>query len=326
MSKSISANIKLLYDLTDPKFYVNEPVKAEITVRAKETIEIEEIGWHLVLEARGKIVSEDFVLKSGFLLENTTVEAGKEYKFEVEFVNDEVPTYTGVNVNFTIKLEVYVEEVKKKSGNFIKDLFTRAKEYEKSKTIPYQPKRKGITINDEQKEKTTKTSYAWMLIFVFIAVFVIFISPSWMEFSADLTMYILLGMLGIIVTYLAIVHLLIGKINIQLQKLDDEHFKVKIKNSNNWSFVNQVTAFYEIREEVIDRRGTSSSTIDKQVFKSETRTFNNPHSVLYADMKLLQRYPGTYKIGDSKIYWQIELKIKTILGISFPFRKRFWVG
>lgn len=104
---------------------------------------------------------------------------------------------------------------------------------------------------------------------------------------------------------------------------DEMSFLCAIFRTRKFSLINQ-NLYYEIIEEVIDKRGTSSTTYTEVIFKSEQITVSDSNK----NPKIKFNYPEltgmqSMKINDVSIKWKMKLEGTTYFGIVLKYPSEF---
>ncbi len=82
---------------------------------------------------------------------------------------------------------------------------------------------------------------------------------------------------------------------------------------------------YEIKEEVIDKRGTSDGKETTTILTSKKQVFKSPNRLVEASFTLPKNQPATTQAGDARIYWQLVVKVWTIMNFQFTYKTEFTV-
>ena len=111
---------------------------------------------------------------------------------------------------------------------------------------------------------------------------------------------------------------------INLKDLKKELFEVSLKN--NIEAIKHFNIHYQICEEV-EKAGISYTDVRKQIiYQSPSQNLTHPPK----SIKALFEYPETpiptIRFVDSRIYWNLEIKIKTYFGIPFKYTGEFIVN
>jgi len=167
-----------------------------------------------------------------------------------------------------------------------------------------------------------KILFAIIFSFSFFAIW-----PSWEILENSLLKYSFLFLCVIVilrVAYLFLGDILFGKMEINLKDLKAELFEVSLKN--NIEAIKHLDIHYQICEEV-EKTGITYTDFRKQiVYQSETQKLINPPRSILALFEYPETSIPTIRFVDTRIYWNLEINIKTYLGIPFRYRGEFIVS
>ena len=109
---------------------------------------------------------------------------------------------------------------------------------------------------------------------------------------------------------------------VKLEQKDASSYEAIIKNDKNWKSINKVILTYWIVEEVVDYRGTSSSTHIVHLFESKKQMRKNPTGTLKIPLHFPKNQPGTIAIESFNTYWVLNIKTITSIGMVYNHRSK----
>ena len=119
----------------------------------------------------------------------------------------------------------------------------------------------------------------------------------------------------------------IGSFNAKLVVQDNINFLSVFSSKKNWKYISKATASYSIIENVVDDRGTSSTTSTATLYHSPKQTISRKSK----QEEILFAYPinkvvlPTLSIGGVSIKWMLHLRLTTIVGFKLYFSRVFIV-
>lgn len=329
MEKIGNVNINLIHH-EENLFFIGEPVKGKIALIPKQDLPIEQVGYNLILESRGKINTTTEILLGKSLMRDRTLLKDKEYFFDINFTNKRIETYKGVNTSFISQFEFFIrlkdqliDQNKSNIFSKIVRVFQHNKNFTKSLYLEFKSKNNSYSVHASDGELSVE--YQSSYIFFTFALIVLFLI---LTINSTISIYpsIMIGalLLGILCLYLSYT-LLIGILLIQYENLGQNKLTFKISNKKRWKAVNLIWAHYEVLEEALDRRGTSNVSVTERLFISKESLIKNPTGTASFEFDFPKDIMATTTIGDSKIYWLAIIKVKTSLGISYTHTQEFIV-
>ena len=131
---------------------------------------------------------------------------------------------------------------------------------------------------------------------------------------------IVLVALGGYLIYLSIGDYIIGGIDLISSKADEQNIICFFDINKNWSSINNISVWYEIREETEDSRGTSTTTYDELLYKSELFNTNNISNKITSKLNLPPvNIPTSLELGCIKIYAVLNLKVRFKSGFTTKY-------
>jgi hypothetical protein len=325
--EKFTAKIQVEYPNGNAYFSMGEDIPVKVTITPLEDVVVEEVDLRFIIETRGKLGVDEIELKVEYLLDFSSLEANKTYTFEKTFVNTFHPSYQGKHFSFLPTVELRIKEHKTEtSSNPFKRWFVKDKDFTSTSYVNCNQEEKNLLINNEDFELELNNSWLKYVvgIFLFCAAILFF---GKQEIKALPIIIPALGIILLIIgAYFLLAKQLVGKIDLQVRNIGEGLFEAKVSNSKKWLNVNELEVFYQVSEKVIDRRGTSSTTYEDIVYRSEPQTFDNFFQPVKAVLKLNPHFPITFKKGDVEVYWEIVAIVKTRYALSFRFYKAVSVG
>lgn len=309
--------------------FIGEKITGTMVISCEADLPVSMIGYDLIVEMRGKMENKSTGVVNKHLAWNMLLKASKIHRFPIEFVNQSTETYSGLDMNTVLKLAAYVKVdkvryaadkgllkkwisaspigVDKKFGTEIYLKFQKASNEYSLETEAFDLQFSGYLKHIISLLTTTGFIYLFVKEYGF-----------YFAWGAGLGTAIML------IHYL-IGRLTIGKITVQLKEKSGQYFEFELINNWDWKRVQKLNGRYEIHEETVDNRGTSSVTTDNILFKSPMKYIANPDKK--SSMKFLfpEGMPGTMKMGDCRIYWLFVLSIQIFWGMRFTYKKEFVV-
>lgn len=332
---SIYADVQVTFEVEPGRpLPMEEPINGTINLKPKRDFGVDIMGYRLILEIKGKIQSVKRVLLQRQILTNTRFEEGKEYNFPIRIFNDTVETYRGHHVECLLKLETYLnldddthqesKDAGLKARFSVKEMIWGEQEEKIIEYLEFLPSSTVYKVLDSKIEllaKGQKQAFGYgfgMLVIMFIGV-------AWGLYTWYHGLLGLAIALSVLVLYHLIQNQIIGRLSVQLQN-QEGYFTAKISSSTRWQNIRNVEAYYQIMEQVVDKRGTSTSTYTKAIYKSESSTINFPKYTPTVKLKFPEKKPMTMKYGDFSIYWELVLRVQTSYGIRFKYIGTIKVG
>lgn len=323
---SVEFNLDLAFTKIFP---VNKVVKGKLTVRSNVHLKIEKIGYRFILETQGVYKTDDYVLLDKTLSTVPKLDKGKTYSFDIAFQNTKHQTYHGINTKFLFKVQPYVLLP---GAEAEEDTFSEPipiPEYRLRKIEKYL---EFVNHRSLYKVKTPETTLK--LVTIFKTIFTVLFIAGLLSFCFPYVAYsglfwksgfaFFLGTIVLGGGYYFLASILFGKMEVKLKDLKSELFEVTLKNNIN--SIKHLDIQYKICEEV-EKEGITYTDVKRQVYyQAPTQKLRTPPK----SIKVLFEYPETIiptiRFVDTRIYWVLEIKIKTYLGIPFKYKGEFIVS
>ncbi|MFK8103338.1 MAG: hypothetical protein AB8G15_12465 [Saprospiraceae bacterium] len=316
---------KLKINLNEERVYQpKESVEGHISVSVQQDIEVDILSYKLFLEIRGLTRTNVIMLGQEKMTSQEQLSGGTVKNYPFALKNHQHETYKGQNVELLIRMEATLKLKDKPSTNFLlskvgyihsgskesisKYLFF---EYEKGNYKIVEDK-----INFPQSLVSCLIGLA-ILAFTGIGLFFLGFLSDPLNRNIVLVGGLIFFLLGAF--YLWVEIFLIGQIKAKLIDLGEGQFQLELENKKKWESSKSVAVRYKIFEEVIDRRGTSSSTETNYIYLSETKTIENP----WRGATLVFDYPKKsipmFRFEDVRIYWLLEVKVFSSFWLKFTY-------
>lgn len=323
-------DIKIQLDQTEP-FIKGEKLSGKIIVEPKENLDVEKFTYQVIYEQRGLVVTEEKNIKHTTTLDrNKQFLEDKIYVFLIHFNTLDHITYKGKNIELLIKIEATLKLKNNLSTNKILSKIGYISQGEtiyatryikvKSKEGDYQ-----LVNNQVNLASNNLLKYALFILITPILIGAIYFSSDLLQKYKDISVYIGFSLICIVILYGLLEFILIGEVHAKLKDLKDHQFQVNLNNDLNWKFTKKTMTNFSISEEVIDRRGTSDTSNTFKIHSSKIHESINPTEDISINFDYPKDILATYKTNDLRIFWSIELKIISLLGIPFHLRSEFEV-
>ncbi len=315
-------------------FFLGEPVSGNVQIIPNQDLQIEHFGYHFILEARGKINTTRKVVFTKYLVTHDKFFKDQEYNFEINFKYDLVAAYTGRNTNFITRLEFFIKVDGKTTIENSASILSKIVNVFKDNTyfteniyLTFNSKKTVYSIVDSSPEKVRFLYNDTIIIFSCFIFFIMLIAALQKDMPPLFSIVIGIIVFSILSSFV-VAKQIIGELFIDYQNSENNQFIFKLSNDKKWKYVKEVSVAYEVREEIIDRRGTTDTTIVENIFKSSEISKKNPsHEISFNfDVSdIPNKIPGSIEIGDSKIYWVCMIKVKSVLGFVCKYENEFTV-
>lgn len=292
-----------------------------VTVQVAETITVNKIEGAVFLEARGSMRGTKKEITQFFLSNTTTLTKLETYKFPFSFeLGDKLDSYAGTNANLSYNCEISFEIAKNDVAKFDRSAFSKfisfvansdysvsfSKYFDYISEGNYQVKEDKLKFNLQPNIAMSVLSAT-----VIIATY-LYYRPEfqfWHIIAGAFATAILIGI------SILIANKLLGHISLQLYD-EKTGFRCVIQKPLNAN-ISTKKIHYEILEEVIDKRGTSSTTYTTKLYtapKKQLDDFKKSITFEYPTKKGLQ----SFEYGDIEVLWKMILKIN-YYGLAFTY-------
>ena len=322
-----NCDIKIVFKEPEKKIcYLNEEISGVFMVQSLENLEIETLGYRLVMETRGRIVRKEIYVINKVLLNDITLIAHENYSFDFAMINPSLETYNGSNVSFSYRFEVWVQKrgkfYKKDPKGLIEKIGNKLNfnsELTKRHYLIFRAKDKKLSLHPNSTDLYLTSDFfiPLVILMLFPMLFVIFADGMYV-----IRAIVLLLVIGLI-NWFAIKKA--GTSTIKFDNAENDNFSFKFGNSNNWKGITSISTAYAIREDVVDKRGTSPETFTKIIYTSYTKTKENPTGEVEFLHPTPKKQPPSMQAGDAKIYYVAIVTIKMVMGIQLDMESVFIV-
>ena len=303
-----------------------------LDIVSSEDILMDEITAKIYFEARGKMRGyKNTVISFPVITEPTLIKAGEENFIPFSFeIDDLIESYEGKNASFTYTCEVMMHvddsDFKKLGLNFlatVKSFVTSDKRLRAQKQFEVSNYYHTYNVKEGKYDFKLKLNYKLpIIIAVILFLIYIILLPEF-----NLTFAILGVVLLIVITY--VIHMYLedafGRLVMELADEDEENFRCTIEKTRKFNLEEQ-HVYYEVIEEVVDNRGTKSSTNRQRLYasfrkeltkfkKNTAFTFPYPSNLSYATME----------VKDVKIFWRMCVTGITSGGLKLKYTAEFEV-
>jgi len=300
-------------------------ISGYVTISATDSIIIDTIKGYVFLEARGRMSGQKMEITSFEIAKQKIITANKLYKIPFSFQLPEmrIDSYVGKNVSFSYNCEGRTYINKNDIDKIDRSIFTKLKSFvtsDKSLKVSKNFNVKSLASDYQIKELKEVFNLKFNFIILLIVAFLFggmyaFYIP---EFSET---YIFLGVAFIALsTFLTNKYIenILGDVTMDTIGTEDG-FICQLRKKGNFNLTNQ-KVFYEVIEEVVDNRGTSSSTSTEVIYTSEVQELPE----FKDDASLTFYYPKTEglfstKWEDASIKWIMTLQGATYFGIILEY-------
>ena len=325
-------DIDFIKDSPNGEANANRQISGILKVKTTSTIRIEKIIAELQFEVKGKVSARSEVFdSSNILISETIFERGKTYEFPVVLrKNNDIESYKGVNTNFVFscRFSFYLHEsdeakIDRSFLKGIKSFFTGDKSVKLTKYIEWIDEGRVYAVVPSEGKMTVKRNISF-------TVMVGLIAGGIAHFLLEEVSFIIIIMIAVLLSGLTVflqqfvANIIYGNIHAEVKPNDHASFFCRLKGSKHWSVFKTPKVYYEITEEVVDNRGTSSTTYREKIYKSEVYIISNPDHIelQYPEIKNLQ----SVDIEDNAIIWSLVLQINSFMGTTTRFYYDFEVN
>lgn len=336
MEKNLDIDLYFDKKPLDKFFPIGEFITGKITFTPVRNLAINILGLRLVLETRGRVDVQEKILQEERFITNETIYKDERYSFPFKLYNERYETYKGNNVSFLIKVEPFLRLTKASDNSLLNKLdilsvYTPKERTTTARYLYFKDDAYSYKVFESIEALDFKSSTNNLLGFAFLyllSIVLLSIIGYLNLFSFKLSTFIAftIGLLLLFVLFEYLFSsLIIGNIIATFNNGEKNKLQLKLTNGLNWKQVDKLSIHYEIKEEVIDRRGTSDTTKTKSIFIGKKQVFKSPNRTVETDLLLTKKQPATTKVGDARIYWQLLVKTDTIFGFSFNYKTEFTI-
>jgi len=309
-------------------FKPNVYTKGHVLFQSSEDFRIKDISGAIYIETRGKTSTRNNQIGK-ITIDNPGVIYKNELKmisFSFKLPENHISSYSGKNVNLKYKCEIRIAPRESDVQVLDQNLFEKVKSYV---TSDYSVKCKAYFDVDKPKGKyqviERKSIFKLEMNFVIIGLSILIMGLAYLMLIPELnpiSIFIGLVLSGVLTyamkTYAEKIWGPVTFKNIN----DQDSFICQVRKSRKFNLKNQ-EIYYEIKERVVDDRGTSSSVYISELFTSKRIKISDNSgskniSFDYPQMQGLE----SLQHHNTSIIWDMHLKGK-FLGISFIYAQEF---
>lgn len=322
-------NLKATLSSADNNHKYGSNVRCKLCFEILHDVKINFLKAKVCFEVRGILNYSPTVVHVEKLSGNDTWMAGDILEYEFDFCPSNMITYYGKYVQFVWFIETDVDlKLKSKKSvtkRYLKDLslvnvFTPEKEFDRKLRFKVFPK-KYIYVT-EKFQKTIKATLSWWLLLIPFLFFIIgYVLMSFGFILSSLFVYVFgFFSFGIFVysSYMKWDIKRFGGIEIASVSTENNQQEINIKFKKNWNKIDSLDCYYEVREWVRDRRGTTTLIYDRIIKRTNYRRIKDVknENILKTQIKLAD-VPGSFKKENVEIQWYLMFRANLKNGESF---------
>jgi len=328
------SNLKATYEFRDliTVFVPGDPIVFTLCITPEEDQHVEKLKCQLTKEVRGRLRRVTDTIDSCELEINDMLKKGTTYEYPVELKNSFAITYAGISVSQSLYLDVASSEQGKTLISKVKQVFVHLEPLARRVVIV---EHASVNYNVVEKSYDLKNDFLMKLFFgMFFTIPLLifgcqFLPASFLPASFPKTLIPYLIGVGVFILLIPVLlhfwfETRVGKSSVQLSNTDNNEFEVKVNNSNDWVSSPEIFLSYSIIEEVVDDRGTSSTTIKMPIYQSLSVTIKTPRNGSKVVFPFPEKsIPLTNRIPNTEIVSILNLKMVTPFGTrkySTPFK------
>lgn len=287
-----------------------------LVINSEESLKIDRINGIVYLEIRGRLVSKKEQVISFNIDSNNIISKGETYEIPFSFILDKktVQSYSGKNVSFSYKCEAQIFVNEDDLEKLDRSVLTRVKsfitaDYSTKVSCYFEKKGEENNYKVDEKHGQFKLEFNPSAILFGILIIVAIYILSIITFSFEFNGFHILPLVIAVILYCYIDYRMKSKKigNISLSTRNEEHgFNCIIKPARNFS-LKSAKIHYQIEEEVVDRRGTSSSTYTETIFKSPIKLLKTRGTSEIEFEFPTNQQPTSLEYGDVTIYWELVI-------------------
>lgn len=331
MKQKLDIEINLYKEKFKETFYLGEPIKGFLKIRAHENINVQELGVHLIKVATGE--KEEIVSTHPIYTEDIISEH-EIYRLPIDFINDKHESYQGKKLKITFKIKPYLitkedGNIKDKTKEYPVNLLENNKKWATNSFLDFDIKNQKFSIAPQKTVLSHRSCFALVLYtFLFVYLFVFFVGFAMKEKSGlnnEIVMIYLIGA-GIILFFTQYISkLVLGKIHLKIEETDEEHFTIYIDKEKKWKSIHRVVVYYEI-EEVNNGARESGESNTNSIYRSTVHKFKPPYDDnLAIPFKYPKTAPTPLKTKNIRINWRFKLELAATFGFNYNFNWDFMV-
>lgn len=301
-----------------------------LKIQSTEDLTIDNINGLVYFEVRGRMsTSQDVILK--FNIETgTLINKDKVHKIPFNFNTNActADTYTGKNVSFLYKLEIKINVNKGDIEKLERTIFSKIKSAVTSDySLKIEKRFKVQDLKSKYRIEEAKTTFNLQpntILLILVSIIFGAISLNLIPEFSVIYLIIAIGTIYIL-KYLitSFISKSLGIITMETKENNDT-FQCKLSKPRNFILKNQ-NLYYQITEQVIDNRGTSSSTYRETILTSERKNISNNKVQTIKFNYPTKQGLQTYQYKDASILWEMNFE-GHYLGITLNYKCTFQVN
>lgn len=327
LSQEESPQIRLVLSKATP-YKFGELVEGKIILIPHEDIQIQQLGYRIVIIVSSNGTSYDYVISQKTYARDQKFLAHKEYIFPIRFYNNKYETYQGISFSYFFRMNVFaIHATSENEQSFLSRMnpFKKDKVWNIKKTLVFEAKKNQYHISSKDIPLKLDTAYILRPFGITLNIFILlfFLATNVVDsFSLEYFLMIFLIFILPYLVYFFIAYFLVGKINVEFKNIERGIFKASIRNNRNWKGVNNISSNYKVIEET--RRDDNDQTLMYEVsHKSALQAYQNPITTLEPIFKFPKDELQTVNLQGARVFWLFEVKIKSFLGIRLTFKNEF---
>lgn len=306
-------------------------LKGHLKLNVSDTIAIDRITATIYIEAKGRMASQKDVLMTIIVNSPTLIDAFQDCKipFEIDISNFRINSYKGQNMSLLYKCELKIDIDEEDLEKIDRSIFTKVKSFVTND--------RSFKLSDYFEVKNTCKPYEivedyntfkmqfniQLAIIMGLIIGVIYVALT-KVFETLHFAYIIPFIILSSIAINKIIGLIIGKITLATFK-DKDSFLCSVQKTKLFAPKNQCI-YYEINEKVVDKRGTSTSTLIENLFTSEKKSisdYKESNKILFEFPVQLGLHSTTY--ADASIIWQMTIEGTYLFNIKIKYKSDFEV-
>ena len=314
---------------------VGSSAYGKVFIRANKTMGFNMIECNLQYEIKGMFSVGKEVVKLIKLDRNKKYIEGKSYEYDINFdINNEPVSFNGTNLEIVWSLLIiatFDEGTRSElRSQFLKD--ASFKSIFKSFSGKLKEKIHLKVHNENPKyeiEEFTKSVESNTQIYTIIGGCLLAVTGYfYMQGIVDVLFYISLSISLLVFLYSLYKRYSIGTLGTVTffgYALNQDYFEIQLKIQKNHNKIHAINTYYTINEEVIDDRGTGSTTYRETIFSSSNTQLKEPISM---NSKVKMKYPDQdlpigFKKYNARIYTSLHIDFEFSNGLSYKMKEDF---
>lgn len=303
------------------QFTTRDTVSCKVTFEATEADEWHSLGVDTAFSVSGSMRSQTHTVKTHVFESNVTMAAGEKRTYDFTTTLIDSVAYRGKNGSAGSRLVGFARPPDNKVG-FFKRLTGQTGWVRLFVDITV---REGHALRVEQApvKMNAQRDNRYMVVFAIAAVVisVLFFIGLFPFQVAAITWFIYV----VVFSCRSYVIRKVGEITLVPTASGGPNWLAKITVSEFGGGVKSMEAYYEVKEKVLDDRGTSSSTSYHTLHKSPTDQRNGNGTVYRFEHRFPDDCPPSRNYGDLDIIWAYHVKVEAQFGLNFRYEGKLKV-